>query len=76
VRFNFTDRRVRIPKGTDTRDIGDIKDVKRIPQHQRQRIREIDLDRSFGSGRMSQDYPHRGLGHRRLEEEVIRLHEW
>jgi hypothetical protein len=25
---------------------------------------------------VSRDYPHRGLGHRRLEEEVIRLHEW
>jgi hypothetical protein len=25
---------------------------------------------------VSRDYPHRGLGHRRLEVEVIRLHEW
>jgi hypothetical protein len=24
---------------------------------------------------VSRDYPHRGLGHRRLEEEVIRIHE-
>jgi hypothetical protein len=35
-----------------------------------------DLGHSFGSGRVSRDYPHRELGHWRLEEEVIQLHEW
>jgi hypothetical protein len=42
--------------------------VKEVNRVSRRIGRRTDLDCWFGSGCLSRDYPHRGLGHRRMEE--------